>query len=821
MRRFLVLLSALAAAAVLASGTQAGAPDRTEVIVALEAPGLGRARAESRVLSARAKAGRLDLRSPTSVAYLRALARVQGALERRIERGIPSARVRWRYRIVLNGLAVVLPRDRLPELARIPGVASVYPSLAYRPLLDQSPHLIGADLLWGVPDLSTAGNGLKIGIIDDGIDQRHPFFSPAGYTYPPGFPKGDAAFTTQKVIVARAFAPPTTTWQFARAPFDPVHSEHGTHVAGIAAGNSALAAVPGRGLLSGVAPRAYIGNYKALTTPSENFGLIENSAELVAAVEAAVQDGMDVINMSLGEPEIEPTRNPVIDAVNAAADAGVIPVIAAGNDFDRFGRGSVSSPGSAAKAITAAAVTKSDIVAPFSSSGPTPISLQLKPDVAAPGVSILSSVPARAGGWAQLSGTSMAAPHVAGAAALLRQRHPDWTVAQIKSALVLTGDPVFADTSRVSEAPTTREGGGLINVARANDPLVFAAPPSLSFGLLRVGTSAARSVELTDAGGGAGPWSVAVELQGQAPGVTVAAPAEVTVPGRLDVTAVADPAAAERDVTGFVALRRDTVTRRIPFWLRLEAPRLGRPNAELRRPGLYRGNTRGKPALVTTYRYPDSPAGAGLPAALRGPEHVFRVRITRRVANFGVVVVETGRTVRVLPRVVVAGDENRLTGYAGLPLNINPYLETFGRLEPVAGAIAPAPGAYDIVFDTPSPRQAGPFTFRFWIDDRTPPAARLLTRSTPVNGTLVVAVSDVGAGVDPSSIRATLDGETADATYSVSAGRVTVPLGGSLGPGRHRLVLQVSDYQEAKNMENVAGILPNTRFLRATFTVAG
>ena len=66
----------------------------------------------------------------------------------------------------------------------------------------------------------------------------------------------------------------------------------------------------------------------------------------------------------------------------------------------------------------------------------------MKPDVSAPGVDITSSVPPREGTWASFSGTSMASPHVAGAAALLLQRHPDWTVAQVKSALVLTGKPV-------------------------------------------------------------------------------------------------------------------------------------------------------------------------------------------------------------------------------------------------------------------------------------------------------------------------------------------------------------------------------------------
>ena len=238
---------------------------------------------------------------------------------------------------------------------------------------------------------------MKIAIIDEGIDQTHPFFSPAGYTMPAGYPKGQTAYTTAKVIVARAFPPARPVWKHAGKPFDPEFSSHGTHVAGIAAGNANTVAEGAR--ISGVAPRAYLGNYKALTIPTDaDVGLDGNSPELVAAIEAAVADGMDVINMSLGEPEIEPSRDIVVQALAAAARAGVVSVVAAGNDFADFGRGSVGSPGSAPDAITVGAVTTTrsgadDVVASFSSSGPTPLSLRLKPEVSAPGVSILSASP--------------------------------------------------------------------------------------------------------------------------------------------------------------------------------------------------------------------------------------------------------------------------------------------------------------------------------------------------------------------------------------------------------------------------------------------
>jgi subtilisin family serine protease len=300
---------------------------------------------------------------------------------------------------------------------------------------------------------------MKIGIIDDGIDQAHQFFNPAGFAPPPGYPKGDRAYTTSKVIVARSFPPPGAKWKYARRPFDPRYSEHATHVAGIAAGDYNATQRAGRPV-SGVAPRAYLGNYKVLTVPTPGVGLDGNSPEIVKGIDAAVADGMNVINLSLGEPEVDLDRDIVVRALNAAADAGVVPVVAAGNDFDEFGYGSVASPGDTPKALTVAAVTKDDVIADFSSSGPSGIDLGFKPEMSAPGVDIYSSVPS---GWDSFSGTSMATPHVAGGAALLLQRHPKWTPAQVKSALVLTGHPVYTGSGHTDETLATREA----NVAGA------------------------------------------------------------------------------------------------------------------------------------------------------------------------------------------------------------------------------------------------------------------------------------------------------------------------------------------------------------------
>ena len=112
----------------------------------------------------------------------------------------------------------------------------------------------------------------------------------------------------------------------------------------------------------------------------------------------------------------------------------------------------------------------------------------------------------------------MASPHVAGAAAVLEDRHPTWTVAQVKSALESTGDPVR--NAPGTEVPSTREGGGRIDLVRADNPLIFTSPTGLTFDLVRRGTSTTKQLVVTDAGGGTAPWTVSLAPQatpGRAP----------------------------------------------------------------------------------------------------------------------------------------------------------------------------------------------------------------------------------------------------------------------------------------------------------------
>jgi subtilisin family serine protease len=781
-----------------------------EVVVTLKAPPLAGVFAHDRSLafSSFLLPHRLLLSAPASRAYLDRLGTTQRSLQAQIGEAIPHAQVRWEYGVVLNGFAVVVPEGQIERLARIPGVERVWPAVRYHPLLDKTPQLIGAPALWG-PTLASAGQGMKIGIIDDGIDQTHPFFSASGYAYPPGFPKGQVSFTTPKVIVARAFPPATRRVANAGLPFDSERSDHGVHVAGIAAGNDGTITEDGL-RLSGIAPRAYLGNYRAATLPSQ-FGLNANSPELVAGIEMAVRDGMDVINLSFGETEIAPGRDLVVRALDAAADAGVISAVSAGNDFAGFGFGSINSPASAAKAIAVGASsgghdsTTTDEAASFSSAGPTPYSLRFKPDVTAPGEEVESAAPG--GGFVTLSGTSMAAPHVAGAAALLRQRHSGWTPAQVKSALVLTGVPVQTGGQEVSPL---REGGGRIDLVRADRPLVFASPTGLSFGLLRTPSVSTRTIRLSDAGGGAGTWSVRVQ-----PALSIiAVPSQTAVPGMLRMRVSVARTASTREVSGFLLLSRGSDQRRIPFWFRVERPRLQlTPGLALVRAGEYRANTSRGAARVSSYRYPEVPPGQAFPVRLTGREIVYRIRVRRRVANLGVAVIAQDRGVRVEPRIVRGGDENRLAGYAALPYDENPYRPSYGGHRLVVGVVRPEPGVYDVVFDTPGRARSGGFRFRYWQEDTTPPRVRILGVRRRV---LQLVVSDRGSGVDPTSLEGQVDG--AHVRVSLTGERARISLA-RFSRGRHTLNLSVADYQETKNMENVARVLPNTRTLRTSFLV--
>jgi hypothetical protein len=298
-------------------------------------------------------------------------------------------------------------------------------------------------------------------------------------------------------------------------------------------------------------------------------------------------------------------------------------------------------------------------------------------------------------------------------------------------------------------------------------------------------------------------------------GASLAVPPQVTVPGTLPLDLTTG--GPEGELTGVVVLRRAGQARRIPVWGRVAAPHLDLTGARtLTRAGTYAGSTRGRPGRVAVYRYPEVPPGGIVSSRLAGPEQLFRFVLRRRAANFGVVITSRAPGARVEPRIVEAGDENRLTGYAALPFNLNPYVDEFQGATLVAGAILPMPGTYAIVFDSPTRGGAGAFRFRFWVNDTTPPKATLTVRAVRMGHPLRLRVSDAGAGIDPRSLEATIGGHPVIAR--LRGGEILVATMG-VPRGRQRLRLELADYQETRNMENVARILPNTRVVSAWVTV--
>ena len=151
-----VVLPALAGAAPRATAPTGGL---VEVVVTFDAPPLARAMRTA------------DLRGAGASAYLRNLSSTQRVLAARLRDQIPGMEIQRRYSIVVDGFAVTLPRSELARLEGTDGVARVYPSVSYSGQRASTPGFIGAPALWG-PTLATAGNGMKIGIIDDGIDRR-------------------------------------------------------------------------------------------------------------------------------------------------------------------------------------------------------------------------------------------------------------------------------------------------------------------------------------------------------------------------------------------------------------------------------------------------------------------------------------------------------------------------------------------------------------------------------------------------------------------------------------------------------------------------
>lgn len=315
------------------------------------------------------------------------------------------------------------------------------------PNLDRSVAQIGAPAAW---QAALTGKGVKVAVLDSGYDATHPDFK-------------------DRVIVAKGFTADDDGQVDEKDVLDRVG--HGTHTASTVAGTGAAS----DGKYRGVAPDADLMIGKVC-----GYRNCETSA-MIAGMQWAAGSGARVVNMSIGGGPTDGTDILSQTVNELTASTGTLFVISAGN----FGaEQSVSTPAAADAALAVASVTKSDTHSEFSSQGPRVGDLSVKPEISAPGSRIVAARAANTplepfavnDSYAELSGTSMAAPHVTGAAAILAQQHPDWKAPELKSALMgssieLRGQGIYT------------QGAGRVDVAQAMKQQVLAVPSNLNLGL--------------------------------------------------------------------------------------------------------------------------------------------------------------------------------------------------------------------------------------------------------------------------------------------------------------------------------------------------
>lgn len=480
----------------------------------------------------------------------------------------PDLHLRYIFKETLNGFSVEGKPESIEALSKNKEMMCVTPVSKYQADAEENVKMIGGEevrMFFDANHRRLTGEGITVGVIDTGIDYTHPDLR-RSYKGGKDFVDGD-----KDPMEARSIGKATI---------------HGTHVAGIIAGN---------GRIQGVAPKSKIMAYRALGP-----GGAGTTEQVLAAIEQAMKDKVDIVNLSLGN-DVNGPDLPISTALNKAVDKGIVAVVASGNSGPNVW--TVGSPGTASKAISVGASTptmevpfliieetgkkiriepmsnsskwdfnrslelvyggigkieelknangkialiqrgrltftekarnalsagakgvliynnteghfngtlekplpipvgsiskaegesikpkksylahfntmeEKDRLADFSSRGPVTGSWEIKPDIVAPGVSIHSSIP---GGYLSLQGTSMAAPHVAGACALIKQAHPDWTPAQIKAAIMNTAKPLMRKESIPYR--TYEQGAGRIQVNKAVNATSLVIPSSIQFG---------------------------------------------------------------------------------------------------------------------------------------------------------------------------------------------------------------------------------------------------------------------------------------------------------------------------------------------------
>ncbi|MFE2941423.1 S8 family serine peptidase [Streptomyces sp. NPDC059255] len=444
--------------------------------------------------------------TPLIVTYEKGTATPDGARRTRALPGIDGAALSARKSTVFwADVAPALGTEPTAKAARRlgEGIGKIWLDAKVEASLDVSVPQIGAPEVWRS---GYDGKGVKVAVLDTGVDAGHPDL--AG-----------------KIAESASFVPDETVRD---------GHGHGTHVASTVVGSGAAS----DGRRKGVAPGAELLVGKVLGNDGRG-----QTSWILEGMEWAAKSGAKIVSMSLGGTASGPSDvlSETVDALSAST--GALFVVAAGNAGP--GEQTVGTPGIADSALTVGAVDKSDKLASFSSRGPRLGDSAVKPEITAPGASITA---ARASGttmgtpvddnYTTANGTSMATPHVAGAAALVAQAHPDWTGEQIKADLASTA-------KTMPDATVFEQGDGRIDAVRAVNQGVFATP-ALSFGKFEDGDTefATKNITYTNTTDKAVELKLSSTLTAAAPGAGT-----VTVPAK-DTATVAITANPGHETTG-------------------------------------------------------------------------------------------------------------------------------------------------------------------------------------------------------------------------------------------------------------------------------
>lgn len=582
-----------------------------------------------------------------------------------------SVKIRRQYKYAIDGFSAVGSSRDIARLKKDKNIFSVTEVKSYKAELEDSVPFIGAGEARSFFDSKNrriTGKGVVVGIIDTGVDYEHPDLQ--------------KSYRGGKDLVDGDDDPMETKGHPSLA------TSHGTHVAGIVAAN---------GRMKGVAPEAEIRAYRALGP-----GGTGDTEQVLAAIDAAIEDKVDVMNLSLGN-EVNGPDLPISLALNKAADLGIIAVTSSGNAGPDVW--SVGSPGTAEKAISVGASTpplqnlyiewglgsvkkqerlmplqgsaawgnifsgrladggvgtpeelrgvkghialikrggdpfsvkvrnaakagaegviiynnmegsftgaieegagipavsmsgdagraltqwmahrktvladfiyrkEQDLLADFSSRGPVTVTWAIKPDILAPGVAINSTIPS---GYESMQGTSMAAPHVAGAAALILQAHPDWSPADVKSALMSTAKPLVNEQGALYR--TYEQGAGRLRIEEALRADTLLAPGSLTFGMYEKSGGIEdhkRTIKIRNTAKEAKRYTFDIPRAER--GLVWRVPRSVTIgPGQtkeLTVSLQAAPSRLKKGIyDGYLTLREDALKLQIPFLYVKEEP---------------------------------------------------------------------------------------------------------------------------------------------------------------------------------------------------------------------------------------------------------